>query len=322
MNKEKEIQQNELAAWLTKINTAVEPYSKLIAVVVFAVIAAAVAWGLYSSKVSGDRSDATLQLLMKDPEVASKYPGTPAAAWAMLYAGNDDLESGIASLYQNRDDAETMLTQARESYNQALDASEDRLLQSRGHLGLAMVSESLGDIDAAIEAYREVEGIGESDAMVARAKARIEELSSPDIKSFVTWFGEQEFSSADPSLPPELPSGNSLPELPDLTLPTLGSGDSESDDAKSDEDDDEMALEDKSGLELPPTDGDANEAEAEVVSEPAVEMKTPAAEEKPPVADTPPVDETPAAEDAPAAEGSPAAEETVNEAPPESEEKE
>ena len=254
MNKQKELHENELAAWLAKINTSIEPYSKIIAVVVFAVIAGAIGWGLYSSKVSGDRSDATLQLLMKDPEVAEKYPGTPAAAWSLLYSANDDLESGIASLYMNRDDAETMLSQARDTFGDAIKASDDPLLRSRAHLGLAMTAESLGEIDGAIDSYRDVIKLAESDAMVAKAKSRIDELSSPDTKEFIAWFKEQDFAPADPALPPELPSGNTLPDIPDLSLPTLGGGD----------DDDEMALEeDKSGLELPPLDKSAGDAKSD-----------------------------------------------------------
>ncbi len=246
MNKHKELNENELAAWLTKINTSIEPYSKPIAVAVFAIVAIGIAWGLYSSNMSDERSNATLQLLMKDPEVAEKYPDTPAASWALLYAGNDDLDAGIETLYQNRDDAETILSQARDSFNDAMKNSDDRLLRSRAQLGLAMVSESLGELDAAIDSYREVIKIGESDAMIAKANARIEELSSPDTKNFVAWFAKQDFAPADPSLPPALPSGNALPDMPDLKLPAMfGSDDDESDE-------DPMELEDKSGVSIPP----------------------------------------------------------------------
>ncbi|MGB7346330.1 MAG: tetratricopeptide repeat protein [Pirellulaceae bacterium] len=247
MNSEQKLHENELAVWLGKINTSVEPYTKLIAVVVFALIAAAVAWGLYSSNEAGKRSDATLSLLMQDPEVAEKFPGTPASAWSLLYSANDDLESGIASLYQNRADAETMLSSARDSFNDALKSSDDRLLQSRANLGLAMTAESLGKLDEAIDFYKKVSSLNESDAMVSKAKSRIEELSSPDTKDFIAWFEKQDFSPADPSLPPELPTGASLPEMPDLTLPTLGTSNDDQDDGE-----DKLELEDKSGLELPP----------------------------------------------------------------------
>ncbi|NNE00520.1 MAG: tetratricopeptide repeat protein, partial [Pirellulaceae bacterium] len=244
MSKQKELHDNELAVWLNKINTSIEPYSKLIAVVVFALIVGAIAWGLYSSKVSGDRSDATLQLLMADPEVAEKYPETAAAGWSILYSANRDLEAGIQSLYADRSDAETLLTQAKSSFREALAASDDRLLRSRAFLGLALAAESMGEIDEAIAAYNDTISVNESKAMVQKAQKRIDELSSPETKDFVAWFAEQDFRPADPSLPPELPSGTTLPDLPDLKLPTLGSGDDT-------DEDDEMSLDDMPGLELP-----------------------------------------------------------------------
>ena len=67
--------------------------------------------------------------------------------------------------------------------------------------------------------------VNESEAMVKRAEARIEALERPESQAFLAWFSEQDFSPAvDPSLPPTLPSGNALPEMPDLGLPAVDLG--------------------------------------------------------------------------------------------------
>ena len=277
--KQQELDENELAVWLNKVNSSIEPYSKPIAIVVGALIIGGVFWGLYDSKVTGDRSDATLQLLMNDPEVSDKYPGTSAAAWSLLYTANTDLDAGIQSLYTNRDDAETLLTQAKSTFEKSLDSSDDGLLRSRAYLGIALACESLGDLDGAITAYNDCINENESNAMVQKAETRIKELSDPEIKSFVAWFGEQDFAPADPSTPPELPGGSTLPDLPDLKLSPLLSGEDDENgedgmelgDAPGDielpkdaDGADESKAEAKEGLELPKAEGaEANESKGD-----------------------------------------------------------
>lgn len=231
-----ELQQNELAAYLGRLNRSIEPYSKLIAVLLAVVIIGGIAIGLYNNNASEQRSDATLQLIQAsgsgDPEVLAKvgddFPETAAGAWARLYQANEYLADGMRLLYTGGA-AEDMLDQAIDAFNQAIAMSDNRLLTSRAYFGIARAEESLGEIDAAIEAYEKTIAVNESEAMVKRAQARIDSLSSPETKQFLAWFDEQDFSPADPSLPPSLPSGTALPELPDLTLPDLGGA---SDEAK------------------------------------------------------------------------------------------
>jgi tetratricopeptide (TPR) repeat protein len=224
-----ELQQNELAIYLGRINRSIEPYSRIIAVVVGVVILGALALGLYSSKSSGDKSDATLQLIQasggRDAEangkVADDYPNTSAGAWARLNQGKEYLAEGMRMLYSSGA-APDLLDQAIDAFREAIQASDDRLLRSRAHFGIAQAEESLGDIDAAIEAYKDCIGANESEAMVKRAQGRIDSLSSPETQAFLAWFGDQDFTPADPSLPPSLPGGVELPDLPDLTLPPIG----------------------------------------------------------------------------------------------------
>ncbi len=225
-----ELQQNELAAYLGRINRSIEPYSRIIAVVLGVVIFGSIALALYRSKVTEEKSDATLQLIQAAAtqdtavlaKVADDFPDTAAGAWSKLYEGNEYLAEGIRKLFTNRVDAEDSLDQAISAYQQAIDASEDRLLQSRANFGIARAAESLGNLDEAVAAYEACIAANESEAMTKKAQERIASLSSAETKDFLAWFSEQDFTPADPSLPPALPSGTSLPTIPDLKLPEIG----------------------------------------------------------------------------------------------------
>ena len=244
-----ELQQNELAIYLDRINKSVEPYSKIIAVVVAVLVIGGIGIAFYNTQKSGLRSDATLQLLQaaatQDAEemlrVSETYPDTAASAWARLYQGKLYLTQGISALYNDRNNAEQLLGDAEAAFRYAMSSSDDPLLRSRANFGIARAAESLGELDRAIEAYREVVAIHESDAMVKKAEDRIEALSNPDTKAFLAWFGDQDFSPADPSLPPSLPGAAGLPQLPDLDLPDLSLDSSG---------DDQMDLKD-GGIEMP-----------------------------------------------------------------------
>tara|TARA_R110002049_G_scaffold305056_2_gene501054 strand:- start:23184 stop:24107 length:924 start_codon:yes stop_codon:yes gene_type:complete len=262
-----ELQENELAAHLARVNKAIEPYSKLIAVVVGAVVLGVIALALYQSKSSGDRSDATLALIdasmSEDPsdlsQIAATYPTTSAAAWAKLYEGNSLLTQAMQSLFVDRTAAEDSIREARAAYNSALASSDDRIIRSRAHFGLARASEALGEVETAISEYKLTVDADESESMVALARRRIESLESPETQDFVEWFAEQDFAPADPTLPPSLPTGSSLSDTPDVELPDLDEGLTS---------EDESAPLADGGLEMP-ADGANAEAAADDDADPA-----------------------------------------------------
>lgn len=242
-----ELEKNLIAEKLAKVNTAIEPYSKIIVAAVAVIVVGAIAIGLMRMNESAKRSDATLQMLMNDPEVADKFPGTAAASWSMLKQGNDFLSQGVQSLYTDREEATTLLDNAKTQFKNAIKSSDNEILNSRGQLGLAMIAESLGEIDDAIKHYEKVASLAESEEMVANVEQRIATLKQPETKQFLAWFAEQDFSPADPSLPPTLPGESTLDDLPPLTLPSLRGDDSE--DMKKGDETPAKPLE--GGLQLP-----------------------------------------------------------------------
>ncbi|WP_246112920.1 YfgM family protein [Allorhodopirellula solitaria] len=309
MNSERrhELQENELASAIDRINTKIEPYSKPIAAVLAIAFIGLLAWGFYSSMQAEQRSDATYQLMegsvRGDSEmlatVAATYPETPMAAWARLYQGSQKMAAGINSLFSSRDEAEELLAEASSAYEEALSLSDDNniLIQSRAHYGLARIAESLGDTDEAIAQYEATMEAGESEAMTTEAQQRIALLSKPAAESFLTWFDEQDFTPADPSLPPALPSDQMLPDLPDLDFPEIETSTGPEPAAATEEAMDQPAAQDGAGESEPAGNEEAASDAEPAADEPTAEetateenaAEEPATEE--PTADEPAVEE-------------------------------
>lgn len=313
MNSERrhELQQNDLADFLGRQLKKIEPYSKLIAAVVAVAAIGLVILGFTRSAALGARSDATLELLQNvasnDAEslasVGERYAATEAGMWARLYQADALLATGVASLFNDRGEAESNLDEALKQYRAVAAAARHTLLQSRANLGAARTLESQGKLEEAIESYQRVVQIGESPQIATYAEQRIAQLERPASQQFLTWFESQDFSPPEPTAPPELPSDFTLPDIPDLTLPEV------------------------SPLALPPADaaaapessdgdaeatGDAAAAEQPIdqpttAEQPASEETPAATEEMPAASETPQAGDAAAETDAAAAEEEPAA---------------
>jgi tetratricopeptide (TPR) repeat protein len=281
--------------------------------VVGVAIVGGIAFAFYRSEQTAERSESTLQLIQavgtQDAEVfltvSDNFPNTAAGDWARLYQGQSYLSQGIQSLFNDRENAEELLSDAQQALRAAISGKKDKLLRSRGQFGIARASEALGEIDEAIEEYKKVIEINESEAMNEKAQERIDALSDPGARAFVSWFADQDFTPRDPSAPPTLPGTGSLPGIPDLDLPPL-------DLIGGDDDDQESRPRDlEGGLGLPeegtaPMKDEAASSESEIVLPEGTEIE--AAENKAnseePASTDEPTEDQPAAdqpaEDAPA----------------------
>jgi len=226
-----ELQQNYLADYLGQWINRLEPYAKSIGIGIAALVVALIGFGFYRSSQLGARSDATLELLQNasdsDPEalasVGQRYAGTTAGALAKLYQGDALLASGIAGLFEDREEAEGRLADASKLYEEIRGAGNDPLIRSRANLGLARAYESLGQVDQALSAYNRLVEINESEAIVKLAQQRIAQLKSPMTEEFLVWFAKQDFRPAAPAIPPGFPGADSLPDIPNFDLPDLSS---------------------------------------------------------------------------------------------------
>ena len=234
-----ELQQNELAAYLEKVNKQIEPYSKPILGVVLVVMAVGIGWSFYSSEQEADSSFATLELIkatsaqMIDPEdldtVNSELPDTSAGKLAKLYQGLALVNEGNDLIYEDTESATETLKEGIEVLTSVAEGNNDPLIKSRAYLGIALAQTTLGDTEAAVAAYEKVEKADESEAMVEYAANRIATLTSTATKEFSDWFKDTSFAVATPANPdPSLPPANGLPSI-DSFLPDLGTPSTDSD---------------------------------------------------------------------------------------------
>ena len=121
---------------------------------VAAAVVAGIAWTFLTTEQLAKRSDATLQLIQAaaggDSEVLAKvgdtYSDTEAGSWARLYQGQQLMIQGMTALYRNREEAEILLSDAKQALQSAVNSSSNNLLASRGHYAIAQI-EALGDVN-------------------------------------------------------------------------------------------------------------------------------------------------------------------------------
>ena len=228
-----ELQQNELAHGLGKLNTAIEPYSKPIAVVAAVAIIGLIAYSLFRSETQAKVSQSTLALINTvdtgDSAAIEKIydanPNSVTGGWASVFAADAMLAAGINDLFLDRETGIDQIESAAKAYERATAISGDNILTSRAHLGIARAAEAVGDIDRAVKAYEAVIPVAESDAVRQLAEDRIKVLGRDETADFYAWFNTQDFGPSDPSLPPGLPGASSLSTTPDFELPDLDLGD-------------------------------------------------------------------------------------------------
>ena len=234
-----ELQQNELAAYLEKVNKQIEPYSKPILGVVLVVMAVGIGWSFYSSEQEADSSFATLELIkatsaqMIDPEdldtVNSEFPETSAGKLAKLYQGLALVNEGNDLIYEDPESATETLNAGIKVLTNIAEGNSEPLIKSRAYLGIALAQTTLGDTEAAVAAYEKVKKADESEAMVEYAANRIATLTSTATKEFSDWFKDTSFEVVTPANPdPSLPPANGLPSI-DSFLPDLGTPSTDSD---------------------------------------------------------------------------------------------
>ena len=237
-----ELQQNDLAAYLEQANKRIEPYSKQILVAILLVLAVLVAYSFYNSEIEADSSMATMELIQNTnvpsqdsaalSNINTEFIETSAGKLAKLYEGMALVSQGNQDIYTERELAVESLNSGIEVLTAAANNTDDDLIKSRAHLGVALANVTLGNNENAIKAYKQVIAANESEAMVENATSRIESLKSPSSEEFATWFQTADFTppvmpNLDPSLPPVsgipgIPDFDPDMNLPELTTPTPG----------------------------------------------------------------------------------------------------
>ena len=158
--------------------------------------------------------------------VADKFSGTVAGAWARLLEGEMELTSGIRSSFTDRAAGNSDLKKAQENFEKLIaDKATPSDVMERALFGLARVREALPDKklspskinDAAIETYQRL--LTEFPLSVYKdyAEARIAALKTGTAQDFYAWFEQQNPKPADREMPKDL-----IPPSPDESKTATG----------------------------------------------------------------------------------------------------
>lgn len=217
-----ELEQNDLATWLTDKVEAIKPQLPLIGVGLVALVAAII--GMNSWKASAEAAKAdrwrdfsvavegvqpNLSLLK---EAAEANPGTTVEEWSEVTWADGRLFQASRQYFSNRDAANTAIDEAIEVYQRMVTA-KDRKVAERAKYQLARAYELQGKLDEAKEQYGKVTG-----AFAEVAVARAEELDSTEVQAAYEWITATKTASATATTPSGLTPGDLTPDDIDLPL--------------------------------------------------------------------------------------------------------
>jgi hypothetical protein len=149
-------------------------------------------------------------------ETARKYPGTPAAQWALLHAANEYYSTAMGDLPNNRDVAVSNVKRALELYEQvAGEAPKDSFLARAALFGKARCLEARNELAQAIAQYDLVASTWPGSPEAQEAKELAEALKKPEAAAFY----KELFAYSPPKVTLPLPPlGNERFDLPGSTL--------------------------------------------------------------------------------------------------------
>lgn len=296
-----QLQQNALADALGTGLDRATPWLKPAAAILIVVLLGLGIYWFFQSRSQSYRASAAGELLLatgdEDPRtyeaIASQYPDTAAGRWALLAEGDLYLAQGIDALYVDRSEAEDLLEDAVQSYRAALADATEPMIVTHAHFGLAQALEASGELEEAAEHFELVAQTTDSEVLKETAQQRAEHLRSSEAKEFYAWLASAAGTGGAAGLQGQTPAGGAgasgLPDMPNFSLPDLGSLQAPENAAPSDQPD---ANDDAPGTPgQTPAEGEAPTGPDEAT-----------ADEEPADAVPPAIQEQPLSETAPASE--------------------
>jgi hypothetical protein len=169
-----ELQHNDLAEWILNAYERIAPYKNAILGVGLLAVVLLIGmslWHSYSVAQAGEAWN-SLGLPLIRPDFANEqtfsamqrtiqtYPGTPAAQWADVFAGDTALMIGTNKILTDKKVGILFLTQARDRYTEALKTLTIPGAVEQAMFGKARAMESLienkAQVDEALAAYQEL----------------------------------------------------------------------------------------------------------------------------------------------------------------------
>jgi hypothetical protein len=221
-----ELQTNELGKLTDKVGQTLDKHANQIlgVVCVASIILAGIIYWVRTSNAqqSAAWTDIASHRTADDlKEVAERYEGTSAAAWAKLQEGERRLAEGVPLMFTDRESSVKELGKAKSAFESLLNRSGvAAVVRERALFGLARCLESQSDGGKTLE-----DAIAKYEALVKEfpdsphkeiAEKRVTLLKSGGAQEFYAWFSKEN----PKPLPPAKPSDGKLPsfddELPEL----------------------------------------------------------------------------------------------------------
>ena len=233
MNKKKqeqeEVLENDLVSWLEEQFGQLKPYWAQIVLGLCAIAAVAIAATFLWDRARQAEADkwqtlsyaqtSYLRSMDNTPllDFSDQYPDDPAGMWALLFAADGEMRSGLAEFSMDRKAGFDKIGKAVGYYRRIVDsnASKSTMLQRRSLYGLAYALESNGEFDEATKLYNELKSLGGDTPFAESVKRAVKRTEDPKFAKLFKQFREYE------DVPEEAP-GMKLPQRPDISFPDLG----------------------------------------------------------------------------------------------------
>ncbi len=207
-------------------------------------------------------------------QMKEDYPNEVETNWAMLVAGDYELNRGLSQYASDREGAMKLIKRAKESFQSVVDSpssAKTTMQERRSLFSLAYAHESLGEFAEAKALYQRVLDESPDSIFASSANDGLERSSNPDFEKLY-----REFASFKPAM--EEAPGVAVPDAPVIDFPKLDlpkeepSNDTSSTETGSDE---KMAIEvSKPATEaVAPLTADPVVKEEEVPATPAVQKE-------------------------------------------------
>lgn len=223
---EQEIEQNELMSWADRQLGHLKPYWSHIALGICVLFLGGLGLTYFLDKARANEA-AKCQLLVNAQglyrislddsslkDVAGEYPDDKIGQWALLFAADAEMRSGLADMSTDKKAGFDKITKARELYEQIVNSTAEKstMLQRRSIYGLAYAMESSGEFEEASKLYQQIVELGEDTPFFEVASQGLERTTNPVFVKLFTKFKDYEPV-------PEAAPGVTLPPRPDIQFP-------------------------------------------------------------------------------------------------------
>ena len=150
-------------------------------------------------------------------QMKEDYPNEVETNWAMLIAGDYELNRGLSQYASDREGAMKLIKRSKESFQSVVDSpssAKTTMQERRSLFSLAYAHESLGEFSEAKALYQRVLDESPDSIFASSAKNGLERSNNPDFEKLY-----REFASFKPAMD-EAP-GVAVPDAPVIDFPKL-----------------------------------------------------------------------------------------------------